>query len=95
MFLKVLLVVFYYKRNIKAYQGFPDSLVHKESTFNAGGPSLIPVLGRSPGEGIGYHSSILGLPCGAAGKESTCNVGDLGLIPGLRRPPGEGKGYPL
>ena len=25
-----------------------------ESTYNAGDPSSIPVLGRSPGEGIGY-----------------------------------------
>ena len=34
--------------------GFSDSSVGKESTCNAGDPSLIPGLGRSPGEGIGY-----------------------------------------
>ena len=34
--------------------GFPDSSVGKESTCNAGYPGLIPGLGRSPGEGIGY-----------------------------------------
>ena len=34
--------------------GFPDSLVGKEATCNAGEPGLIPGLGRSPGEGIGY-----------------------------------------
>ena len=34
----------------------------KESVCNAGDPSLIPGSGSSPGEGIGYHSSILGLP---------------------------------
>ena len=34
--------------------GFPDSSVGKESTCNAGDPSSIPGLGRSPGEGIGY-----------------------------------------
>ena len=34
--------------------GFPHSSVGKESTFNAGDPGLIPGLGRSPGEGIGY-----------------------------------------
>ena len=28
--------------------------VGKESACNAGDPSLIPALGRSPGEGIGY-----------------------------------------
>ena len=33
---------------------FPDSSVGKESTCNAGNLSLIPGLGRSPGEGIGY-----------------------------------------
>ena len=35
-------------------QGFLHSSVGKESTCNAGDPSLIPGLGRSPGEGIGY-----------------------------------------
>ena len=34
--------------------GFPDSSVGKESTCNAGDPSLIPGWGRSAGEGIGY-----------------------------------------
>ena len=34
--------------------GFSDSLVGKESACNAGDPSLIPGLGRSAGEGIGY-----------------------------------------
>ena len=33
---------------------FPDSSAGKESACNAGDPSLIPVLGRYPGEGIGY-----------------------------------------
>ena len=31
-----------------------DSSVGKESTCNAGDPNLIPGLGRSTGEGIGY-----------------------------------------
>ena len=34
--------------------GFPHSAVGKESACNAGDPSSIPGLGRSPGEGIGY-----------------------------------------
>ena len=34
--------------------GFPGSSAGKESTCNAGDFSLIPELGRSPGEGIGY-----------------------------------------
>ena len=75
--------------------GFPHSSVGKESACNAGDPSLIPGSGRSAGEGIPTHSSILGFPCGSAGKESACNAGDLGSIPGLGRSPGEGKGYPL
>ena len=33
---------------------FPDSSVGKESACNAGDPSSIPGLGRSPEEGIGY-----------------------------------------
>ena len=33
---------------------FPDSSVGKESACNAGEPSLIPGLGRCPGEGDGY-----------------------------------------
>ena len=34
--------------------GFSDSSVGKESACNAGDPGLIPGLGRSAGEGIGY-----------------------------------------
>ena len=39
--------------------GFPGSSAGKESTFNTGDPGSIPRLGRSPGKGIGYHSSLL------------------------------------
>ena len=35
-------------------QGFPDSSVCIESACNAGDSALIPGLGRSLGEGIGY-----------------------------------------
>ena len=34
--------------------GFPDSSAGKESTCNAGDPSLIPGSGKSTEEGIGY-----------------------------------------
>ena len=34
--------------------GFLDSLIGKESTCNAGNPSLTPGSGRSAGEEIGY-----------------------------------------
>ena len=33
---------------------FLGSSAGKESTYNAGNPSVIPGSGRSPGEGIGY-----------------------------------------
>ena len=36
------------------YKGFPGSSAGKESTCNAGDLGLIPGLGRSPGEVIGY-----------------------------------------
>jgi len=36
------------------FLGFPCGSAGKESTCNAGDPSLIPGSGRSPGEGIGY-----------------------------------------
>ena len=35
-------------------KGFPNSSFGKESACNAGDPSLIPGLGRYPGEGKGY-----------------------------------------
>ena len=34
--------------------GFPSSLDGKASAYNEGDPGLIPGLGRSMGEGIGY-----------------------------------------
>ena len=34
--------------------GLPESSVGEESTCNAGYAGLIPVSGRSPGEGLGY-----------------------------------------
>ena len=36
------------------FLGFPGGSAGKESTCNAGDPSSIPGLGRSPGEGMGY-----------------------------------------
>ena len=38
--------------NLNKMRGFSDSSVGKEYTCNAGDPSSIPGLGRSPGEGI-------------------------------------------
>ena len=42
----------YIEKNVK--YGFPSSSAGKESTCNAGDPSMIPGSGRSTGEGIGY-----------------------------------------
>ena len=41
--------------------GFPDSSVDKDSACNVGDPSLIPGLGRSPGEGKGHPLQYSGL----------------------------------
>ena len=38
---------------------FPGGSDSKEFTYKAGNPGLIPGLGRCPGEGNGYYSSIL------------------------------------
>ena len=47
-------------RQLLLYTGsFPCGSAGKESTHNAGDVGSIPGLGRSPGEGKGYHSSIL------------------------------------
>ena len=42
-------------------KGFPGNSTGKESTCDAGDPGLIPGLGRSPGEGIGYPFQYSGL----------------------------------
>ena len=39
--------------------GFPGGSGGKESTHNEGDMGLIPGFVRSPGEGNGYHASIL------------------------------------
>ena len=64
---------------------FPGGSDGKESTCNVGDLGLIPVLGRSPGEGNGF-------PVGSEDKESACNAGDQGSVPGLGRSPGEENG---
>ena len=56
---------------------------------------MIPGLGKSCGEGIGYPLQYSWDSLVTAGKDSTCNVGDLGLKPSLGRTPGEGKGDQL
>ena len=86
--------------------GFPGSSDGKRSACNAGGPGLIPELGRSHKEGNGLPTPVflpgefhftftLGFPDSSVSKESACNAGDLGSVPGLGRSPGEVNGYPI
>ena len=49
----ILVVVYYY---------IPGSSAGKESACNTGDPGSIPGSGSSPREGIGYPSSVYGLP---------------------------------
>ena len=46
---------------INVVMGFPGSSVDRESTGNVEDLSLIPGLGRSTGEGIGYPLQYSGL----------------------------------
>jgi len=41
--------------------GFPETSLGKETTCNAGDPTSIPGLGRSPGEGKCYPLQYSGL----------------------------------
>ena len=52
--------IYLYRKQLEDVSGFPGGSAGKESHSNAGDSGSIPVLGRSPGEGIGYPSvSIL------------------------------------
>ena len=42
------------EKSLRKPKGFPGGSAGKESACNVGDPGLIPGLGRSPGEGIGY-----------------------------------------
>ena len=66
----------------------------KESIFNTGDPSLIPGLGRSAREGIGYPLQYSWASL-VAQLVKNLPAGDLSSTPGLGRSSGEGKGYPL
>ena len=78
----------------KPYQGFPDSLVGKETTCNAWDPGSIPGWGISTREGIGYPlqyswaSFVTQLVKNPPAMQET-------WVPSLGRSPGGGKGYPL
>ena len=46
--------IWWFEGPAETLMGFPHSSVGKESACNTGDRSMIPGLGRSPGEGIGY-----------------------------------------
>ena len=78
--------------------GFPGSSAGKESSSNAGDPSLILRLGRSLGEGIGYPLQYSWASLVAQIVKNLPQMvknRDLGSIPGLRRSLGEGTSYQL
>ena len=78
------------------FMGFPGSWVGKESTCNAGDPSLIPGLGRSPEEGIDYRLQYSWASLVAQMVKNLPAMQETPIwIPGSGRSAGEGIGYPL
>ena len=77
-------------------KGFPDSSVGKESTCNAGDPSLIPGSGRSTGEGIAYPLQYSWTSIVAQLVKNPPAMWETWIrYLGWEDSPGEGKGYPL
>ena len=69
--------------------------VGNESVCNAGDPGLIPELGRSTGEGIGYLVQYSwASPVAQLVKNSPAMWETWVPIPGLGRSPGEENDYP-
>ena len=64
-------------------EGFPDSSVGKESTFNAGDPGSISGPGRSAGEGKGYPFQYTGLENSMDGTEDPLEKAAHSSILGL------------
>ena len=67
----------------------------KKSTCNAGDPSWIPELERSPGEGIGYPFQYSWASLVAQLVKNRLQCRDPSSIPGSGGSPGEGIGYPF
>ena len=77
---------------------FPGGSVLKNLSANAEDLSLIPGLGKSPGEENGNPLQYFELPRWLSGKESTYSsgaAGDTGSIPGSGRSPGGRNGDPF
>ena len=73
----------------------PGSSAGKESACITGDPGLIPGLGRSPEEGMGYPLQYSWASLVAQTVKNPPAMWDLGSIPGLGRSPGGGHGNPL
>ena len=83
----------YFYNSVK---GFPDCSVGKESTCNAGDPSLIPGSGRSAGEGIAYPLQYSWASIVAQLVKNPPAMWETWIrYLGWEDSPGEGKGYPL
>ena len=83
----------YFYNSVK---GFPDCSVGKESTCNAGDPSLIPGSGRSAGEGIAYPLLYSWASIVAQLVKNPPAMWETWIrYLGWEDSPGEGKGYPL
>ena len=73
---------------------FPDNSVGKESTCNAGDPSLIPGWGRSAEEEIGYPLQYSWASLVAQLVKNPPAMWETWVQSlGFKDPPGEGKGY--
>ena len=70
----LLLLLFF---NWLGWRGFPGISIGKESACNEGDPSLIPGLGSSPREGIGY-------PCWYSWASLVAQM--VKNLPAMRRP---------
>ena len=75
--------------------GFPGSSAGKESACNAGDPGLIPGIGSSPGEGIGYTLQYSWISLVAQTVKNPPACGRPGFGPWVGRSPGGGAWQPI
>ena len=80
---------------IESIYGFPGSSVGKESACNAGDLGLIPGLGSSSGEGIGYPLQYSWASLVAQLVKNRLQCGRPRFDSWVRKIPWRGKGYPF
>ena len=87
---------YHFRGTLESHKGFPGSSAGKESICNAGDSSLIPGMGRSSGERIGYPLQYSWVSLVAQLVENLPSVWETWVwLLGWGRSPGEGTGYPL